>query len=132
MQWVLVYICEAHAADTWPMKWSVEWPRPVSLLQRAVHAYVCERDLAIGARVLVDGMDDAFNEAFGSWPTAYYCADRTGKLLYVGTPPDGEAAYDVFELISWLRKWKSTEGRRAVAGRRAHQRSTDRSVRTPS
>ena len=35
---LFVYIAEAHAADTWPMGYSVQWPRPTSLAQRCEYA----------------------------------------------------------------------------------------------
>lgn len=114
-QFVMVYITEAHASDTWPMKFSVEWPRPTSLEQRVQYANTCASDLKLMkgfSEIVVDGMDDQFNAAFKSWPTAYYVVDSSGTLLYIGdasddAPDEGEmyARYDVHELLEFLREW---------------------------
>ena len=79
VQWALVYICEAHASDTWPLKFSTEQPSPTSLEQRSGYAARCAAELGFseaGFRVCVDGMNNCFNSAFGAWPTCYYCVDR--------------------------------------------------------
>lgn len=107
VQFVLVYITEAHASDSWPMKFAVEWPRPRSLAQRQAYARTCADELRVGFEVVVDGMDDAFNAAFRAWPTAYYVIDADARLLYVGTGTDDRpdyASYDVGELFAFLRR----------------------------
>lgn len=117
-QFVLVYITEAHASDTWPMKWSVEWPRPTSLEQRIKYANTCAADLGLFpsfAGVVVDAMDDSFNEQFKCWPTTYFVIGENAELMYVGQPEDDAtgdqgtemyACYDVRDLLAFLRKWK--------------------------
>jgi len=89
-QFVFVYITEAHASYTWPMKWSIEWPRPTTLEQRIEYAETCTRGLKLrpAFTVLVDPMSDDFNNAFRSWPTCYYVIDPKGKLLYIGDSND--------------------------------------------
>jgi hypothetical protein len=107
VQWCLVYICEAHASDTWPLKFSTEQPTPASLPQRAAYARTCADALGFasaGFRLCVDGMDDAFNGALGAWPTCYYVVDADAKLLHIGECDEGEAGYDVRRLISFVRR----------------------------
>jgi len=102
LQVAVVYIAEAHASDTWPMKWAVEWPRPVNLEQRVQYARTCVKDLQLGGmRLLVDDMDNAFNACFGAWPTSYYILHHT-KLIYIGNPPPTEAFYDIHQLFDEL------------------------------
>jgi len=98
----IVYITEAHASDTWPMKFSIEWPRPTTLAQRVEYARTCVADLqATRMGLLVDCMDDGFNTAFGAWPTGYFVLAGT-RLLYVGMPQPDAATYDVRLLFSCL------------------------------
>lgn len=104
-----MYITEAHAADTWPMKFTVEWPRPRTLAERRDYALRCAFDLGMGDfNVTVDGMDDAFNAAFKAWPTAYYVIDAAGRLLFVGGAgvDNGPhyASFDIGELTTFLRR----------------------------
>jgi len=104
----MLYICEAHASDTWPLKFSHEQPRPTSIEQRCEYAARCAAKLELtsaGFRTLVDTMDDAFNAALCAWPTAYYVVDAAGTLLYVGEAEQGEYGYDVRELTTFVRRW---------------------------
>eukprot|EP00051_Salpingoeca_urceolata_P003554 m.58670 g.58670 ORF g.58670 m.58670 type:complete len:131 (-) comp12892_c0_seq1:32-424(-) len=120
---MLVYICEAHAQDTWPMGWSVEWPRPRSLSERVCYARKCSADLGLdaapgGANVVgtVDTMDDAFNTAFAAWPTAYYVVAPDGRLLYLGESEPDSAGYNVDGLANFLDKTVYfANGQQAVA-----------------
>lgn len=85
------------------MKFSVEWPRPKDLPQRAEYAGVCVRDLGLeGCRLLLDDMDDSFNAVFKAWPTAYYVL-RGSVLAYVGEPEPDSAYYDVKILLDKCR-----------------------------
>lgn len=107
MQWSVIYICEAHATDVWPLKYSYEHPAPTSLRQRAEYARRCSHELgfeAAGFNLLVDGLDDSFNAAFGAWPTAYYLVDREGALLHVGEADGDEHGYDVRRFVTAVRK----------------------------
>lgn len=114
-----MYITEAHASDTWPMKWSVEWPRPKTLEERISYAKTCARELKMlpAFTVAVDGMDNDFNTAFRSWPTCYYVvAPGTKRLLYIGDARDDDvdyASYDVRTLFAFLRSYKSEDSEKA-------------------
>lgn len=111
-----MYICEAHASDVWPLKFSFERPRPTSLTQRAQYAMAASGELgfeAAGFRVLCDGMDDPFNAAFGAWPTAYFLVDERGTLLHVGEAESDEAeGYNVRHFIRTVRSFAGMETRR--------------------
>lgn len=104
---MLVYICEAHASDVWPLKFSFEQPRPTSLVQRAQYAMAASDELgfeAAGFRLLCDGMDDAFNVAFGAWPAAYFLVNAHGALLHVGEADNDLAeSYNVRHFINVVR-----------------------------
>lgn len=98
------------------MKFSVEWPRPTDLEQRIDYANICSTELGLlplFGEVVVDRMDDGFNNAFRSWPTCYYVVGADKRLLYVGdsedeAPDEGEmyARFDVNQLLDFLRNLK--------------------------
>lgn len=109
----MVYICEAHASDVWPLGFSYEQPRPTSLRQRAEYARRCSRELgfeAAGFRLLCDPLDDRFNSAFGAWPTAYMLIDRSGKLLHIGEAEDDAYGYDVRRFVEVVRRAARAQG----------------------
>jgi len=102
---VVVYIREAHASDTWPMKVQGERPCPQSTQERIQYAedFAAEMALPDGFSLRVDGMENEFNAAFGSWPTCYYVV-HDKKLRYVGECPVDSASesYNVAELFAFL------------------------------
>lgn len=118
VQWAMVYIAEAHAADTWPLKFSFERPRPASLAERLAYAAETSQSLgfaAAGFRLLVDSMDDRLNAAFGAWPTAYYALDRAGRLLFIGEEAtSGADAYDVRGLFAFVASFQRNFSRRGT------------------
>jgi len=102
---VLVYIAEAHAADTWPMKFTVEWSTPKDLSERLRYAEACRAGLCIpdSIPIVADGMANAFNGAYAAWPMCYYVISPDKRLVYIGDSPDhSSAAYDVNQLFAFL------------------------------
>lgn len=109
-RFAMVYIREAHASDTWPMKFSIEWPRPTTMAQRVEYALTCSDDLELPQDfpVYVDSVKtDAFDEAFHAWPTCYYVVSNQGKLLYIGECSEYSASYDVKELLRYIDTYKA-------------------------
>jgi len=107
--YMMVYICEAHASDTWPMKWKIEWETPKSLDQRQKYAKICCDELQLiptFSTIVVDGMDNAFNSDFGTWPTAYYVIGTDARLLYIGEPEETATFYDINRLFDFLMELK--------------------------
>jgi|Transcript_10570 hypothetical protein len=112
----MVYICEAHASDVWPLAFSYERVCPTNDAERAQYARDCARDLGFaraGFRLLCDTMDDTFNAALGAWPTSYYVLDRHAELVFVGQGADGEYGYDARGLVRFTHRLgvRRTSGR---------------------
>lgn len=107
MQWLLVYICEAHASDEWPIgsQFCVEQHKTVQ--ERAAAATECldALDCQIFPTVL-DSMENSFNELYACWPLRYYLIDN-GVIEHVPQPKG--AAYNVLEIDHWLRGKLSEE-----------------------
>jgi len=104
-----MYICEAHASDTWPMKFAVEWPQPQCLEKRIEYAETCSMSLELKPHLdlFVDGMENTFNSAFCSWPTNYYVVSSDAVLLYIGDTDDNGldyASYNIEHLFQVLRR----------------------------
>ncbi len=98
VQFVSVYIREAHPVDGW---WLGGWflgPAqrmartraatdvydPETIEERREVAGRCETSLAHGIPTLVDEMDDAVNKAYAAWPTRLYLIDLEGRVVYHG------------------------------------------------
>lgn len=105
LHFMFVYTREAHASDTWPMKWAVEWPEPRNIDARITCAKKCDADLGWSpdVEVLVDGMTNEFCSSFGAWPANGYVLSPQGQLLFVCDPPKGSIFFDVERLFQFLR-----------------------------
>lgn len=101
---LFVYIAEAHASDTWPMGYTVQWPQPTSLTQRQQYAATMAADLRMrpAFHVVVDSMENEFNVALRAWPQGVYVA-RAGRLVYSSSTDDDSEGYDVEDLFRFWR-----------------------------
>ena len=105
MQFLLVYIREAHALDsTWPTGGG-DMPiveDPLTIAERRAVAQTCVARLDLAPMpAIVDGMDDATNRAYGAWPERLYLVGKDGNIVYHGGP--GPYEYDPDELEAAIR-----------------------------
>jgi len=92
----VIYIREAHPIDGWwlgkaPFKWLLTLKRtkaafdvydPRTAEERIHVAQRCADTLAYGIPTLVDGMDNATNQAYAAWPTRLYLVALDGRVAY--------------------------------------------------
>jgi hypothetical protein len=96
VQFLMVYIREAHPVDGWWLGrglfgWALKMYSPQAATdvidpqtiegRRAV-AGRCDAALQYGIPTLVDEMDDAVNKAFAAWPTRLYLVGLDGRVVY--------------------------------------------------
>jgi len=85
VNFVVIYIKEAHANDTWPLGNHVDIPAHQCFEERVeassilIDKYKCE------IPVLYDGMDNAFDEIFAVWPERYFLIFNN-KVQYIWYP----------------------------------------------
>ena len=98
VQFVSIYIREAHPVDGWwfgkgitglamraaRVRAATDVYDPETIEERREVAGRCETSLAYGIPTLVDEMDDAVNEAYAAWPTRLYLIDLEGRVVYHG------------------------------------------------
>lgn len=58
--------------------------------ERAAAARACVERLGLTAPVLLDGMENAADRAYGAWPERLYVISREGTIAYQG----GKGPYD--------------------------------------
>lgn len=91
MRFLILYIKEAHAEDTWPLgiEHRVTQTHTTENRCSAVNAFL-EREPLPKARVLVDeAPGNAFDEWFAAWPLRYYVIDYykgAHRVSYIGEP----------------------------------------------
>jgi hypothetical protein len=98
VEFIVVYVKEAHASDRWWLGRSrtqravheltgqlarVDVMEPVTLEQRRRVAASCQANLFDGVVPLyVDGMDDRVAQLYTARPTRIYFIDREGRVVY--------------------------------------------------
>jgi Flp pilus assembly protein TadD/thiol-disulfide isomerase/thioredoxin len=82
----LVYIREAHPEGEWQStinaRQGVSLPEAKSEPQRAEHAALCRRRLAIPYEALLDDMGGTAEKAFSAFPSRAFVLDAAGKVTY--------------------------------------------------
>lgn len=102
----MVYICEAHPTNGRQTKANerdgILFKQPTTLEERTeVADKMCEvLDLKLPA--VIDGLDDAVNNAYSAWPDRLYLVGRDGTIAYKGGP--GPSGFKPEELKTAIEK----------------------------
>ena len=88
MEFLVVYIREAHPDDGWVSQGNQEADihvyDPTTEEERGEVAQACAMALDIEMTVLVDGIDDTVASAYGALPDRLYLVGRDGRVAYQG------------------------------------------------
>ena len=87
MEFLLIYIREAHPADGWSMQVNPRLryvKQPVTSMQRLQVANSCVADLQISIPCLIDSMDNATMEAYNALPDRLYLIGKDGRIAFKG------------------------------------------------
>ena len=101
VDFVLIYISEAHPSDGWRMNSVYERPQHKTLANRLIAA----RQLLEGhfnlnesnIRLLVDGMDNAAQKAYGAFPDRLYVISRSTVVVQTRLKPP-----NCSDIANWL------------------------------
>lgn len=106
VEFLLVYVREAHPTDGWQVarneKEGVLLESAKTYEQKDEHATSCARTLGITFTTLVDGMDNAVEQAYTAWPDRYYLIGKDGKIVAKGAP--GPAGFKAPEIEAGIGK----------------------------
>lgn len=83
VQFLLIYIREAHPADGWSFG-RQEVHDPKTIEERRRLADVCQDTMKHGIRTYVDDMDDSVMKAYAAWPDRLYLVGLDGRVVYAG------------------------------------------------
>lgn len=104
MAFLLVYIREAHPEDGRQVSANLQDDiiirTPVNAGERTHIAESCRAGLHLSIPMLIDGMDNAIEAAYASWPDRLYVVGADGKLAYAGAP--GPAGFHPEEMQATL------------------------------
>ena len=90
MEFLVVYITEAHPSDIWQMQSNINdnvgFASPKSEEERAFIAGACVRRLGIKPPAVLDEFGNATENAYTAWPDRLYLIDATGHVAYKSRP----------------------------------------------
>ena len=88
MQFLGVYVREAHPTDGWRMKSNdkagIAVAQPTTWTERTAVAARCCSTLKMTMPLLVDGLDDRVGHAYSGMPDRLYVVGRDGRVVYKG------------------------------------------------
>ena len=105
VQFLVIYIREAHPIDGWDMGSAYKIYDPQTIEERRKVAGMCETGLQYGIRTYVDEMDDAVMTAYAAWPERLYLVGQDGRVSYAGgRGPFGFMPGELNQAISLLKE----------------------------
>lgn len=117
MQFLAVYILEAHPSDVWQMRSNlrdaVVFASPKDQAERRELAGTCVRKLGIKFPAVVDGFDNTVEQQYTGWPDRIYLIDQQGKIAFKSAP--GPFGFDAKALASALQSTVRGPGATASA-----------------
>lgn len=86
VDFVCVYIQEAHPSDGWQVQANLEddvvLAAPTTMAEREDYAGLCMLKLALDMPMVVDAMDDAIDRAYNALPERLYLLDAAGRVVF--------------------------------------------------
>jgi hypothetical protein len=90
VDFLVVYITEAHPSDVWQMESNIKdkvvFASPRSEDERAFVAGACVRKLGIDIPAVLDEFGNSTESAYTGWPDRMYLIDSDGRIVFK-TPP---------------------------------------------
>ena len=106
MDFLTIYIREAHPTDEWMMKSNekekddVCYKQPKTIEDRIAIANDFTKRYKFAVPFGIDEMSNAANDAYAAWPERLYIVDERGQISYKGG--NGPFKYNPKEVRAWL------------------------------
>ncbi len=106
---LLIYIHEAHPSDGWQTPQTlydaVVYAAPTDDDERSEIANACQIALDLEMPMLVDGIDNAVEQAYVAEPIRMFMIDRDGIVTFNGAP--GPAGFDPADWEAAIRQQRA-------------------------
>ncbi len=86
VEFFVVYIREAHASDSRRPDPVLDVKQPKTFRERLGVANTCRLDLGLELPMLIDGLKNTTEAAYGAWPDRLFLIDTQGTVAYRGGP----------------------------------------------
>jgi len=85
MDFLCVYIAEAHAKDKWPLGRHVELNTHQTFEERVSASDILINKYNLRIKMMYDTMADEFDKAYAVWPERYYLV-KDSKMVQIFSP----------------------------------------------
>jgi len=92
VNFLVVYIAEAHAVDEWPVGDPLKIMQPKSTMERAGIASKFKKDYQFLLPMLVDTVDNEYEQTYSAWPIRFYIV--VDNKIHFKAFPDELNTYD--------------------------------------
>jgi len=93
VNFLTIYIVEAHAIDEWPVGDPLKITQPISTIERCGVGRSFVKEYNYQLPMLVDLIDNNFSEDWAAWPIRFYVIEN-GRTLAYKAQPDEKNTYD--------------------------------------
>jgi len=87
VNFLVIYIAEAHAVDEWPVGDPLQIMQPRSTGERVAIASKFKKDYNFLLPMLVDTVDNAYEQMYSAWPIRFYVI-QNNKILFKAHPDE--------------------------------------------
>lgn len=103
LNFLTVYILEAHAEDTWPLGLSPAYCQTYNVNDRSKVAKDFIRDNGYDVPLKIDDPNgNPFNTVFAAWPLRFYVIGPDGTMIYIHEPEGDKVLATTFK--KWLEE----------------------------
>jgi len=100
-----IYITEAHAKDEWPVGSKVSHcKQPKTLSERLAIANAFVKQQEVKLPLAVDTMTNSFQQEYAAWPFRFYVI-QDGKMALIAQPTAETHYYTLQDLKDWLAEF---------------------------
>lgn len=92
VNFLVIYIAEAHAIDEWPVGDPLKIMQPISTIERVGIASKFKKDYNFLLPMLVDTVQNEFEQTYSAWPIRFYVIHED-KIVFKANP-DALNTYD--------------------------------------
>jgi len=107
VNFLVIYIAEAHAVDEWPVGDPLKVMQPKTNTERAAIAKQFKTDYQLLLPILADTVENHFEQTYSAWPIRFYVVQENTILFkahpdalntYDSIPPALDALFSTFSV----------------------------------
>ncbi|KAL6074289.1 Responsible for the deiodination of T4 (3,5,3',5'- tetraiodothyronine) [Balamuthia mandrillaris] len=108
VDFIVVYIAEAHAADRWPLGRVTNIKDHRNAEDRLQAAKLLKGEYGCEIPIYVDSMNNNFDDSYAVWPERFFIV-HNGRMALIGYPTVKERGYDRSVIAEWIQQTRTIQ-----------------------